>query len=302
MSRVAASGTLFIVATPIGNLEDLTSRAERILGEVDAVCCEDTRHTGNLLAQKQISAKRLISMHEHNEASRVDLILDLLTSGSSVAVVSDAGTPLLSDPGGRLVAACADAGAEIVAVPGASALLAALVVTGFDVERFSFEGFLPRKGAQRTERLRALADASVPVVCYESPHRVAKLIEDLVEVCGTSRNVAICRELTKLHEEVWRGSLEAARDAAAVTVGRGEYVVVLDANSEEERSDSVALAPLFKELYAKGIGRRDAVAAVEVLLGVPHREAYEAGLAVPLPNGGAKKSAARASAVATELG
>lgn len=285
MSRAAPPGTLFIVATPIGNLEDLSERAERILGEVEAVCCEDTRHTGNLLAQKQIAAKRLISLHEHNEASRIDLVLDLLISGSSVAVVSDAGTPLLSDPGGRLVAACAEAGANIVAVPGASALLAALVVTGFDVERFAFEGFLPRKGTQRTARLRALADSLVPVVCYESPRRVAQLIEDLIEVCGETRNVAICRELTKLHEEVWRGPLQAARTAPPVTTERGEYVVVLDANSGEEAGESVALAPLFVELYSKGIGRRDAVAAVEVLLGVAHREAYEAGLSVPLPGG-----------------
>ena len=284
MINVATGGTLYIVATPIGNLEDLSSRAERILGEVDAVCCEDTRHTGNLLAQKQISAKRLISLHEHNEASRIDLILDLLTSGSSVAVVSDAGTPLLSDPGGRLVTACAEAGAEIVAVPGASALLAALVVTGFDVERFAFEGFLPRKGAQRSERLHALAGSLVPVVVYESPHRVAQLITDLIEVCGTSRRVAICRELTKLHEQVWRGALDEAQDCAVVTVGRGEYVVVLDAKANEEEAEAVELLPLFKDLYAKGVGRRDAIAAVEVLLGISHREAYEAGLAVPVPD------------------
>jgi 16S rRNA (cytidine1402-2'-O)-methyltransferase len=275
---------LFIVATPIGNLEDLSFRAERLLGEVDAVCCEDTRHTGNLLAKRQISAKRLISLHEHNEASRIDLVLDLLISGASVAVVSDAGTPLLSDPGGRLVAACATAGVQIVAVPGASALLAALVVTGFDVERFAFEGFLPRKGGERRDRLGAIAQSTVPVVCYESPRRVAQLIEDLIEVCGTKREVAICRELTKLHEEVWRGSLDAARTATALRAERGEYVVVIDGAGALDTDEHVALGPLFAELYAKGLGRRDAITAVEVLLGVSHRQAYEAGLSVSLPD------------------
>ena len=283
MTNAASPGTLFIVATPIGNLEDLSFRASRILGEVDAVCCEDTRHTGNLLAQRQISAKRLISLHEHNEASRVELVLDLLHSGASVAVVSDAGTPLLSDPGGRLVAACSAAGMQIVAVPGASALLAALVVTGFDVERFSFEGFLPRKGAERRDRLSAIARSTVPVVCYESPRRVAQLIDDLIEVCGATREVAICRELTKLHEEIWRGALSAARSASAVTAERGEYVVVVDASSDTGADEQVALGPLFTELYSKGLGRRDAIAAVEVLLGVSHREAYAAGLSVALP-------------------
>ena len=284
MSSASHPGTLYIVATPIGNLEDLSLRAERILGEVAAVCCEDTRHTGNLLAQKQIAAKRLVSLHEHNEASRIDLVLDLLMSGASVAVVADAGTPLLSDPGGRLVAACAAAGANIVAVPGASALLAALVVTGFDIERFAFEGFLPRKGADRSARLRAIAESDVPMVCYESPRRVVQLIDDLIEVCGTTRHVAVCRELTKLHEQVWRGPLSEARGAGAVTAERGEYVVVVDAKPANLPSESVALAPLFSQLYAKGLGRRDATAAIEVLLKVAHREAYDAGLAARMPD------------------
>jgi 16S rRNA (cytidine1402-2'-O)-methyltransferase len=278
-----SSGTLYIVATPIGNLEDLSERAIRVLKEVDALCCEDTRHTGQMLAAKGISVRRLVSLHEHNEASRIDLVRDLLESGSSVAVVSDAGTPLLSDPGGRLVAALAESGAEIVAVPGPSALLAALVVAGFDVDRFSFEGFLPRKGSLRTERLAVIAGATGPVVCYESPHRVAQTLRDLAAACGDERRVSVSRELTKLHEETWRGRLANAVTAPAVETARGEYVIIVDGLDEQDRTEREPLSPLFSRLYAAGLARRDSIAAVEVLLGVAHREAYDAALATPLP-------------------
>jgi 16S rRNA (cytidine1402-2'-O)-methyltransferase len=279
-----AAGVLYVVATPIGNLEDLSARAIRVLGEVDVVCCEDTRHTGQLLAAKQIAAKRLVSLHEHNEASRVELVRDLLAAGQSVAIVSDAGTPLLSDPGGRVVAACAEAGASIVAVPGPSALLAALVVTGFALDRFAFEGFLPRKGPGRSERMEAIAHSPIPVVCYESPHRVAQTLRDLEEACGGSRRVSVSRELTKLHEETWRGTLADARDASAVQVARGEYVVIIDAMPDEVADDE-PLTPLFEQLYAAGLARRDAIAAVEILRGIGHRQAYEAALVVPLAPG-----------------
>ncbi|HEY5274619.1 MAG TPA: 16S rRNA (cytidine(1402)-2'-O)-methyltransferase [Acidimicrobiales bacterium] len=283
MTKEASSGVLYIVATPIGNLEDLSARALRILGAVDVVCCEDTRHTGQLLAAKQISARRLVSLHEHNEASRVELVRDLVASGHSVAIVSDAGTPLLSDPGGRVVAACAEQGVPIVAVPGASALLAALVVAGFAVDRFAFEGFLPRKGSARSERLGEIERSEVPVVCYESPHRVAQTLRDLEEVCGGKRRVSVSRELTKLHEETWRGTLGDSADSSCVQIARGEYVVIIDGIDPVERGTDEPLAPLFEQLYAAGLARRDAIAAVEVLRGVGHRQAYDAALAVPLP-------------------
>jgi 16S rRNA (cytidine1402-2'-O)-methyltransferase len=283
VTEEASSGVLYIVATPIGNLEDLSARALRILGEVDVVCCEDTRHTGQLLAAKQISARRLVSLHEHNEASRVELVRDLVASGHSVAIVSDAGTPLLSDPGGRVVAACAEQGVPIVAVPGASALLAALVVAGFAVDRFAFEGFLPRKGSARSERLGEIARSEVPVVCYESPHRVAQTLRDLEEVCGGKRRVSVSRELTKLHEETWRGTLADSTDSSCVQIARGEYVIIIDGIDPVERGTDEPLAPLFEQLYAVGLARRDAIAAVEVLRGVGHRQAYDAALAVPLP-------------------
>jgi len=278
-----SDGVLYVVATPIGNLEDLSPRAVRVLGEVDIVCCEDTRHTGQLLAAKQIVARRLVSLHEHNEASRVELVLDLVASGGSVAIVSDAGTPLLSDPGGRVVAALAEAGVPIIAVPGASALLAALVVAGLAVDRFSFEGFLPRKGAARSDRLGAIARSLIPVVCYESPHRVAQTLRDLEEVCGGKRRVSVSRELTKLHEETWRGILADSADAPAVRVARGEYVIIVDGAGPDEGGVKEPLAPLFEQLYEAGLARRDAIAAVEILRGVGHRQAYDAALAVPLP-------------------
>jgi 16S rRNA (cytidine1402-2'-O)-methyltransferase len=277
-----AEGVLYVVATPIGNLEDLSARAIRVLGEVDVVCCEDTRHTGQLLAAKQIVAKRLVSLHEHNEASRVELVRDLVAQGRSVAIVSDAGTPLLSDPGGRVVAALAASGVSIVAVPGASALLAALVVTGFAVDRFAFEGFLPRKGSARSDRLGEIASSLVPVVCYESPHRVAQTLRDLEEACGGERRVSVSRELTKLHEETWRGTLAEAGDAPAVQVARGEYVVIVDGTGPDAKGSQEPLTPLFEQLYAAGLARRDAIAAVEILRGVGHRQAYDAALAVPL--------------------
>jgi 16S rRNA (cytidine1402-2'-O)-methyltransferase len=283
VTKDGSDGVLYVVATPIGNLEDLSPRAVRVLAEVDVVCCEDTRHTGQLLAAKQIVARRLVSLHEHNEASRVELVRQLVASGSSVAIVSDAGTPLLSDPGGRIVAALAESGMPIVAVPGASALLAALVVAGLAVDRFAFEGFLPRKGAARAERLRAIGRSEIPVVCYESPHRVAQTLRDLEEVCGGMRRVSVSRELTKLHEETWRGTLAEAGDAATVQVARGEYVVIIDGTGPDEGGDEEPLAPLFAQLYEAGLARRDAIAAVEILRGVGHRHAYDAALAVPLP-------------------
>src|SRR5487761_2346346 len=281
MSPSPRSGTLFVVATPIGNLEDLTARAVRVLQEADAICCEDTRHTGNLLQQKKIVAKRLISLHEHNEASRIDLVLGLLFAGSSVAVVSDAGTPLVSDPGGRLVSACARAGVDVVAIPGASAVLAALVVSGFSVDRFSFEGFLPRKGGERVERLATNAKAPVPAVINESPMRIAALIVDLVAVCGGDRQVCVARELTKLHEEVYRGVLAQAGESPVVTIARGEYVVVLDGLAPASAPTALNLVPIFEGLAERGLARRDAIAAVEFLLDVAHRAAYRAALEVP---------------------
>lgn len=279
MSAPAPTGTLYVVATPIGNLEDLSRRAVRLLGEVDIVCCEDTRHTGQLLAREQIEVQRLVSLHAHNEASRIEVLLEELATGKNVALVSDAGTPLVSDPGGRLVAAAAEHGVEVLAVPGPSAVLAALVVSGFVVDRFSFEGFLPRKGKERTERLEAIAALDAPVVLYESPQRIGATLRDLAEHCGEDRLVAVSRELTKVHEETWRGPLRDAEGSSAASAARGEYVVVVEGAPPLALDTPRDLSGVFAKLIDAGLARRDAVAAVEVLLGVPHRVAYEAAIA-----------------------
>ncbi|HEX5520438.1 MAG TPA: 16S rRNA (cytidine(1402)-2'-O)-methyltransferase, partial [Longimicrobiaceae bacterium] len=223
----AATPALYIVSTPIGNLGDITVRALEVLRAVDVVLAEDTRRTATLLNHYEISA-RLVSAHEHNERAREQTVVELLGEGKSVALVSDAGTPLLSDPGARLVRAALAAGYEVVPVPGASALLAALVASGIAAERFTFYGFIPRKGGGRTALLEEIARSPYAAVLYESPHRTAELLADLAAAAGPERHVAVARELTKLHEEVWRGTLDDAVAHIAARAPLGEYVIVLE--------------------------------------------------------------------------
>ena len=275
-----ASGALVLVATPIGNLGDLSPRAVATLAGADAVCCEDTRHTGKLLELAGVRARRLVSLHAHNEAARVDELLAQLRSGATVALVSDAGTPLVSDPGERLVAAAIAAGVFVSAVPGPSAALTALVVSGLDVGRWRFEGFLPRKGPERRERIAQIAAAPVPTVCYEAPPRLAGTLAELAGSCGEQRRVAVARELTKLHEEVWRTTLGEAARRAASHEARGEHVLVVDGASEAPAPGRDALRDALARLAAAGLSRRDAVRAAEVLLGARHRDAYDAALEV----------------------
>ncbi len=198
-------GTLYLVATPIGNLEDITLRALRILREeVAAIACEDTRQTQKLLAHYAIR-QSLLSYHEHNEASRTAELLEMLAEGTSVALVSDAGTPLVSDPGFRIVSAAVAAGVKVVAIPGASALLCALTASGLPVGSFLFGGFLPAKSHARRERLASLLGQRTAVVLYESPHRILDTLADIADILG-ERQVVAARELTKLHEEFLRGT------------------------------------------------------------------------------------------------
>jgi len=225
---VAAPGTLFVVATPIGNRADLTERARAQLAAVDLIAAEDTRHTGAFLAQLGIE-RPLVSVHQHNEEGRIDELLSRLRDGEQIALVSDAGTPLVSDPGFRLVAAAAAAGMRIVPLPGACAAIAALSVAGLPTDRFVFEGFLPARGAKRRERLTALADETRTLVFYEAPHRIGEALEDLAEAFGEGRAAVLCRELTKLHESIYRGSLGELRAQAArdEQLARGESVLVV---------------------------------------------------------------------------
>jgi 16S rRNA (cytidine1402-2'-O)-methyltransferase len=220
---------LYIVATPIGNLQDLSPRARDVLRSVDVIAAEDTRHTGALLKALGIAARSLIAMHEHNERKRVDELLARLRAGESVALVSDAGTPLVSDPGFDLVRAAAEQNIEVVAVPGPCAAIAALSLAGLPTDRFVFEGFLPAKSQARRERLQSLERESRTLVFYEAPHRLVEVLSDMSDVFGADRRVAIARELTKLHETTYRGTFSELLERARVDqdMSRGEIVIVV---------------------------------------------------------------------------
>jgi 16S rRNA (cytidine1402-2'-O)-methyltransferase len=219
---------LVVVATPIGNLGDLSPRAVEALTAAGYIYCEDTRRTLKLLSHASIKGPRLVPHHRFNEAASTVTAIERLKGGATIALVTDAGTPLVSDPGGRLVRAALEAGIPVEAVPGPSAALAALVVSGLATDRWCFEGFVPRTGRLRAARLAAIAgETDRAVVVFESPYRVQRLLDDLAEACGPARPVAVCRELTKLHEEVWRGPVGQAAERARTVKPRGEYVLVV---------------------------------------------------------------------------
>ncbi|MEA3056976.1 MAG: rRNA (cytidine1402-2-O)-methyltransferase [Actinomycetota bacterium] len=270
----ATAGRLVLVGTPIGNLGDLSPRAVDALRDADLVVCEDTRHTGRLLQAAGVTARKLLAAHDHNEAAQIGTVLDRLRAGETVAVVTVAGMPGISDPGERMVRAAADAGIEVVVVPGPSAAVAALVLSGLATGRFVFEGFLPRTGSARTERLVALADERRTMVLYEAPHRVARTLSDLVATMGGERRVAIGRELTKLHEEVWRGTLDHAVAHVGEVTPRGEHVLVVDGAPPARPASDAELSAAVARLLADGVSTRDAVAEVASSFDVPKRRVY----------------------------
>lgn len=245
------SGTLYIVATPIGNLEDLTPRARKTLGEVDLIAAEDTRHTGRLLMSIGVKA-RLLALHDHNEVEALSGVMAALDSGQSVALVSDAGTPLVSDPGYRLVKAAHERNIEVSPIPGPSALTAALSVAGLPTDRFGFEGFLPAKRAARRKLLESLRDQTRTTVFFESVHRVAESLQDMCEILGDDRLAFVGRELTKLHEQCMQGTLadlRAAVDDGAI-VAKGEFVLVVAGADEVSPASSLDADRLLIELGA----------------------------------------------------
>lgn len=262
-----------LVSTPIGNLGDLSPRAVEALASADLVACEDTRHSGRLLAHLGLRDRQLLRLDRHREVSGAERVVEVLARGGRVAVVSDAGTPAVSDPGHRLVERIVEAGYEVRAVPGPSAALAALVVSGLPTDRFVVEGFLPRGGVERAERIGELVAESRTAVIFESPHRVGETLTDLAEACGPERPVAVSRELTKLHEETWRGSLGDA--AAELDELRGEVVIVLGPAAEIVRPDDATLVRALDEAVAAGRSRRDAVREVSARFDVPRNEVYE---------------------------
>jgi 16S rRNA (cytidine1402-2'-O)-methyltransferase len=268
------SGVLHVVGTPIGNLADLSDRARETLANADVVAAEDTRRTGRLLRHLGITA-RMVSLFDANEPQRTELLIGQLRRGTNVALVSDAGMPIVSDPGFRLVRRCADEGIEVRVVPGPSAVTAALVVSGLPANRFVFEGFLPRKAGERLERLRALANEPRTVVLFESPIRLAAMLRDLLAELG-DRRIAVARELTKLHEDVVRGTVSELLVALEGTTTRGEVVVVVEGATEPEATELAALVREAQLLVESGTRRREAARSVARDRGGSANEIYEA--------------------------
>lgn len=225
-TNTSQNGSLYFVATPIGNLEDMSFRAVRILQTVAAIAAEDTRHTGKLLHHFQIKTPQ-ISYHQHNTQTRTQELIQRLESGQDLALVSDAGMPGISDPGVELVQACVEVGIEVIPIPGANAAIAALVASGLPCDRFCFEGFLPAKGKARQQRLQDIATESRTVVLYEAPHRLRQTLKDLAEQVSAERQIVLARELTKRFEEFWRGSVQAAITHYQSHEPKGEFTVVL---------------------------------------------------------------------------
>jgi len=268
------AAALYLVATPIGNLEDITLRALRILREkADVIACEDTRQTQKLLAHYEIR-KPLISYHEHNEASRSGEILERLQHGESVALVSDAGTPLVSDPGYRVVAAALENEFAVIPIPGASAVLAALAASGLPAGEFRFIGFLPPKAAARRNRLEELARNSGTIVAYESPHRILESLDDIDKVLG-NRRMVLARELTKIHEEFLRGTAEEIRNELLKRESvKGEITLLIAQSEEKEDQIGDPLAEVSRLENEEGLDRMEAVKNVAKRMGVPKREIY----------------------------
>ncbi len=271
------SGTLYLVATPIGNMEDITQRALRVLSEVDVIACEDTRHTGLLLKQYGIKSK-LISYHEHNEHERAEELASLLVSGKSIALVSDAGTPGISDPGFRLVRLAREAGIQIVPLPGATAFVVALIASGLATDQFYFGGFLPARSTQRRARFEEVRAINATLIFYEAPHRIANCLKDAFEVLG-EREAGVARELTKMHEEIVRGRLSqlATQFGSSGHAARGEMVLVIDRTVIDDRSNQEPvqdIAAIVARLESEGIDSRAAMKRAAKELGLTRSEAY----------------------------
>ncbi|MEZ5345912.1 MAG: 16S rRNA (cytidine(1402)-2'-O)-methyltransferase [Pyrinomonadaceae bacterium] len=267
-------GTLFLVSTPIGNLEDISLRALDVLRTADVIACEDTRHTGKLLKHFEISGK-LISFHEHNENSRVSEFISLIEAGRSIAVVSDAGTPGVADPGFRLVKTAREAGIELVPIPGATAFVSAVTISGLPTDSIFFGGFLPSKKNERIKRLKETASIPATLCFYETPHRISKSLEDCLNVLG-NRKAAVVREMTKLHEETVCGDLLSLTDKFSGAVTKGEIVLVIDREAADDvrPADSSSIIDRVEELKQTGIDQKKALKLAAKEFGISRSEAY----------------------------
>lgn len=280
---MSMSGTLYLVATPIGNLEDMSFRAINVLKSVDVIACEDTRHSAKLLHHFEID-KKLVSYHAHNEKERSDEIVRWLVDGKSVAVISDAGTPAINDPGHVLVKAAVAAGIQVVPIPGASAFINAVIASGLPTDSIFFGGFLPARKNERRKRLEVLSLIPATLVFYETPHRITAAVDDCLDILG-DRNAAVVRELTKLHEEIIRGNLTSIKTHFFSANPRGEYVLVIDRkddNAPPVVSRETALTERIAELESEGTERKAALKQAAREFGISRSEAYrmlQSGLA-----------------------
>lgn len=268
-------GTLYVVATPIGNLEDITYRAVKILNEVDLVAAEDTRHSRKLFAHFGIQ-KPLLSYHDHNEQQRQDELLGRLINGEKIALISDAGTPCIADPGYRLIASCHAAGIKVVPIPGPSALITALSAAGVSTERFTFEGYLPHKAKARTDLFRKLQGEQRTLVFYETPHRLKATLEDLTKILGAERSLVVARELTKMYEEFFRGTVAEAVSRFAREPVKGELVLVIPPDTKGPQMN--ARDALRRLLNEGDLSRREAVKLVAKEYGLPSSDLYRESL------------------------
>ncbi|MBE9218091.1 16S rRNA (cytidine(1402)-2'-O)-methyltransferase [Dolichospermum flos-aquae] len=275
-------GTLYIVATPIGNLEDMTFRAVRILQAVDMIAAEDTRHTGKLLQHFQVRTPQ-ISYYEHNSNSRIPELLEYLQYGKAIALVSDAGMPGISDPGYELIKACIDKNINVVPIPGASAVITALSAAGLPTDRFIFDGFLPAKSQRRKEYLTSLKGESRTLVFYESPHRLRDTLADLGEILGSDRYAVIARELTKLYEEFWRGTIGEGIANYQEKEPQGEYtLLVAGTSSNKPQLTETELKNELLSMIKQGISRSQASREIAKDTGLPRRYLYQLALTIEM--------------------
>lgn len=278
------SGTLYLVSTPIGNLSDLSDRAKKVLSDVDFVAAEDTRNSGLLLSRFGIR-RPMVSYHEHNKRERGEEIADRLAAGESCALVTDAGTPAVSDPGEDLVALCAARNIPVRAVPGPVASITALTLSGLSTARFCFEGFLPVGKAERQERLTSLAKESRTMLFHEAPHKLLRTLDDLRSTFGDDRRVAVCRELTKLNEEILRTTLGGAAEHFRDHAPRGEFVLVVDGAPEASSAPEIdmSIPERVASYEAQGLSRKDAIKQTAHDLRVPKNEIYQVMIQENLP-------------------
>ena len=271
------TGTLYIVATPIGNLEDMTLRAIRVLKEADLIAAEDTRHTKHLLDRYEIDTQ-LTSYHDHNKEEKAPVLVARMLEGKSVALVSDAGTPGISDPGYFLINLAIDQKIPVIPIPGATAAIAALSVSGMPTDRFVFEGFLPAKHMARIKRLQELAEEDRTIIFYEAPHKIIAAVEDMLDVFGDRRAV-VTRELTKIHEETIRGTLSEILKHLQTGSIKGEFTVIVHGASAEPLKQDIDTTEYLKNLMLhRGLSKKEAIATAADELGLPKKDVYKESL------------------------